>query len=480
MGSEKTLKEVPLGAVQAFSASANDKLELYLPNKSATGNAVLYSGSEKASTDIDYRRLQDVGVQTMLIAVDDLASCEEALERELSNLMLDPTVEPQKKALCAQQVGVNVARDMLGGADPVADLDRASNLFDSLLTGMMEDPAVATSLLSMSAHHRTTASHLFAVSVLSMMLAQEAFGGDEKQMHDVALAGMLHDLGKTSVDAAILSKTDPLTADEINLIRQHPVESIRLLGSDADVDVNICRMILEHHERYDGLGYPVGVAGEDISVGGRILAITDSFHAMIGRRDYRKALSPVEAMRVMRSQVGKQFDPRLFVAWERVLAGGVVAEFKPMLLNDDTEEVGTGYHADHRKSKKKPPVARRSDRKLVNGQLQMACIATGTLQRGDVAREMHHYPVVDLSRAGACLESIGPMYRGEVVSVCLKTGDAAQWLRGVVRWCRRNASSGHGYKMGVQFVHRLAPEEAHSRHPVVAMMTNQEALMPTG
>ncbi len=480
MGKQQKLKEVPLGAVQAFSETSVDALEVYLPNKNATGNAVLYSGSESGTTGIDYRRLQDVGVQTMLIAVEDLASCEEALERELGNLMLDPTVEPQKKAMCAQQVGVNVARDMLCGGNPAADVDRASGLFDSLLTGMLADPAVATSLLAMSAHHRTTASHLFAVSVLSMMLAQEAFGGNEKQMHDVALAGMLHDLGKTSIDAAILNKVEPLTADEINLIRQHPVESIRLLGGEANVDVNICRMILEHHERYDGMGYPVGVAGDDISIGGRILAITDSFHAMIGRRDYRTALTPVEALRVMRAQVGKQFDPSLFAAWERVLAGGVVSEFKPVLLNDDTDEVGTGYHADHRKAKKKPPVSRRSDRKPIHGQLHMACIATGTLKRNDVVRELSHYPVIDLSRAGACLESIAPMYRGEVVSICLNTGGASQWLRGVVRWCRRNATADHRYRMGVQFMHRLAPEEAHSRHPVVAMMSNQDALMPAG
>ncbi len=478
MGKQQKFKEVPLGAVQAFSETSGNALEVYLPNKSATGNAVLYSGCESGTSGIDYRRLQDVGVQTMLIAVEDLASCEEALERELGNLMLDPTVEPQKKAMCAQQVGVNVARDMLCGGNPAADVDRASGLFDSLLTGMLADPAVATSLLAMSAHHRSTASHLFAVSVLSMMLAQEAFGGNEKQMHDVALAGMLHDLGKTSIDPAILNKVEPLTADEINLIRQHPVESIRLLGGDATVGVNICRMILEHHERYDGMGYPVGVAGEDISIGGRILAITDSFHAMIGRRDYRTALTPVEAMRVMRSQVGKQFDPNLFAAWERVLAGGVVSEFKPVLLNDDTDEVGTGYHADHRKSKKKPPVSRRSDRKAVYGQIQMACIATGTLHREYVARELATYPVVDLSRAGACLESIVPMYRGEVVSVRLNVGDSPQWVRGVVRWCRRNSSSEFGYRMGVQFMHRLAPEEAHSRHPVVAMMSNQNALMP--
>ena len=480
MGSEKQLKEVPIGAVQAFTQTSGNDVEVYLPNKGATGNAVLYRGGATDNSSIDYRRLQDVGVQTMLIAVEDLASCEEALERELSSLMMDPTVEPQKKAMCAQQVGVNVARDMLGGKNPVANINRASDLFNSLMTGMMSDPAVATSLLSMSAHHRTTASHLFAVSVLSMMLAQEAFGPDEKKMHDVALAGMLHDLGKTSVEAAILNKADPLTADEINLIRQHPVESVRLLGADAEVDVNICRMILEHHERYDGAGYPVGVAGEDISLGGRILAITDAFHAMIGRRDYRTSLTPVEAMRVMRAQVGKQFDPQLFVAWERVLAGGVVAEVKPLLLNDETDEVGSGYHADHRKSKKKAPVARRSDRKAVNGQLQMACIPTGILKRDGVVRELADHPVLDLSRSGACLESINAMFCGEVVSVRLNAGDSGQWLRGVVRWCRRTGSATRGYRMGIQFIHRLSPEEAYSRHPVAAMMTKQDVLMPAG
>ena len=410
MGSEKTLKEVPLGAVQAFSETADENIELYLPNKSATGRAVLYSGNDGTSTDIDYRRLQDVGVQTMLIAVDDLASCEETLERELSNLMLDPTVEPQKKALCAQQVGVNVARDMLGGGNPAADLDRASDLFNSLLTGMMQDPAVATSLLSMSAHHRTTASHLFAVSVLSMMLAQEAFGGDEQQMHDVALAGMLHDLGKTSVDADILSKTDPLTADEINLIRQHPVESIRLLGSDADVDVNICRMILEHHERYDGMGYPVGVAGEDISLGGRILAITDSFHAMIGRRDYRKALNTgrSDARHAQRRSESSSIRAYLLhgsacwpVAWLRKCEADATATTRPT----KSAAAITPIIANRRRSR--PLRETIGAQKFNGGQLHMACIATGTLQRAIASRvNWLDYPVVDLSRAGACLESI--------------------------------------------------------------------------
>lgn len=158
-----------------------------------------------------------------------------------------------------------------------------------------------------------TAGHSERVARIAVLLAQ-AMGLSEATQGDVFLAGLLHDLGKIGVPDAILTKPGKLTADEFTEIRAHPVIGERIVASIKPFE-RLCPAVRNHHERYDGTGYPDGLAGEGIPLIARILAVADALDAMMSPRRYRAARSPLEIDAIFIGESGRQFDPAIVKAF---------------------------------------------------------------------------------------------------------------------------------------------------------------------
>lgn len=163
----------------------------------------------------------------------------------------------------------------------------------------------------------STMAHLFRVRDYCTLLAQEV-GVPDEQMRDLQLGAMLHDIGKYRVPDAILTKPGPLDDEEWVVMRQHPefgaefVARIPFLAGARDV-------ILHHHERYDGQGYPGKLAGEDIPLAARIFAVVDAYDAIVSERCYKPPQSSSTALAELRRCAGTQFDPTVVDAFDRVL-----------------------------------------------------------------------------------------------------------------------------------------------------------------
>src|SRR5260221_52485 len=128
---------------------------------------------------------------------------------------------------------------------------------------------------------------------------------------------MLHDVGKLVIATEVLNKPGPLTPIEWELVKQHPVHGAEMLA-DVDFPWDVRPIVESHHERWDGEGYPHGLVGEEIPLTARILCIADVYDALTSQRSYKRPLSHQEALDVMRHDVGHQFDPGLFPAFEEV------------------------------------------------------------------------------------------------------------------------------------------------------------------
>jgi diguanylate cyclase (GGDEF)-like protein/putative nucleotidyltransferase with HDIG domain len=137
-------------------------------------------------------------------------------------------------------------------------------------------------------------------------------GGDVEQVELARLAGSLHDLGKLAIPEEILRKPTPLTAPERRILERHPQTGFRMLAS-LGVD-RVAATVLHHHERWDGRGYPDGLAGEQIPLAARVLFVADAFDAMTSERVYDGRLSTVDALAELRRAAGTQFDPRVVEA----------------------------------------------------------------------------------------------------------------------------------------------------------------------
>lgn len=154
-----------------------------------------------------------------------------------------------------------------------------------------------------------TAGHAQRVEELCLKVG-EKIGLSPRQMADLALLARVHDLGKVVVPGSILFKKGPLTEEELDLMRQHSEKGYRIALSSPDL-AGVADLILKHHERWDGSGYPLGLKGEEIPVECRILTIVDAFDAMTSERPYRKPKSKEEAVAELERCAGSQFDPQL-------------------------------------------------------------------------------------------------------------------------------------------------------------------------
>lgn len=132
----------------------------------------------------------------------------------------------------------------------------------------------------------------------------------EEEVLNIALAAFFHDIGKIGIDNAILDKPLPLTDSEYELMKKHPTYGARILCVYRPMKT-VVPLVYHHHERWDGGGYPDGLAGEAIPLGARIIAIADAFDAMTSNRDYQAQRTSFEACEELYRCAGTQFDPRL-------------------------------------------------------------------------------------------------------------------------------------------------------------------------
>lgn len=159
--------------------------------------------------------------------------------------------------------------------------------------------------------------HAMCVSDLAAKLARE-LGLTEDQIQEIALAGMVHDIGKLKISRYIYGRQeDTMRIEETQYIRRHAQLGEQILRKQGFSD-NICNMVLYHHENYDGSGYPFNLRGEEIPLGARILRVCDVFAALIADRPYRKAFDINTAIRLLIDEV-KNFDMRIFLAFQSVV-----------------------------------------------------------------------------------------------------------------------------------------------------------------
>jgi HD-GYP domain-containing protein (c-di-GMP phosphodiesterase class II) len=148
--------------------------------------------------------------------------------------------------------------------------------------------------------------HAIAVAECSLRIAVR-LDLDADARHTIAVGALLHDVGKLHVDNRILSKPGPLTVAERRKVERHPVEGERIVRDAVAPPVR--DVVLAHHERWDGAGYPRGLAGSDIPLAARVVAVADAFLAMCETRPYRTRRTQGEAVEEIEACAGSQFDP---------------------------------------------------------------------------------------------------------------------------------------------------------------------------
>jgi putative nucleotidyltransferase with HDIG domain len=171
--------------------------------------------------------------------------------------------------------------------------------------------------LAIEAKHLTAHNHIRRVQAYATGLAR-ALGMSRADVDAVGTAALLHDIGKLAVPEHILAKPGPLTQEEYQKVRVHPQVGADIIAA-VPFPEPVAPLILSHHERWDGTGYPAGLKGEQIPIGARVLGFAEYYDALTSDRPYHKAMSHDAALAILQQESGKAFDPRLVDTFLRVL-----------------------------------------------------------------------------------------------------------------------------------------------------------------
>ena len=205
------------------------------------------------------------------------------------------------------------------------------------------EATLETLMHALEAKDPQTRLHSERVAEIARDLAKKVKNGDEAYAQAVYRAARLHDIGKIGIPEFVLLKPGPLTPEEREAIEKHPEFGVEMLKPGAKVAFEplVYHVLLHHHERWDGRGYPRRLAGHEIPEEARIVGLADAYEAMTAGRPYRRAKTPEEALKEIQELSGIQFDPRLVEAFTELWKGDPVWRDREAYIQIKTEKEGS-------------------------------------------------------------------------------------------------------------------------------------------
>ncbi|MFC1991324.1 HD domain-containing phosphohydrolase [Chloroflexota bacterium] len=248
----------------------------------------------------------------MITAINDVDTAVTAMRQGAYDYLSKP--------FNLDDVAISISRTMEQKRLELEIIEYRQNLEDKVTEQTMKIrtlslEAITALVYALEAKDKYTSGHSQKVADISVAIAQE-IGLPQESIENIRLAGLLHDLGKIGIRESILNKPGRLDNDEYQHVKKHPEIGEHILVPFTSAAATL-RLIRNHHERYDGTGYPDRLQAGQISLGARILAVSDAYEAMTSERPYRKPLSDTAALAEIESGKGLQFDPEVAMAFFR-------------------------------------------------------------------------------------------------------------------------------------------------------------------
>ena len=193
------------------------------------------------------------------------------------------------------------------------NIQTAKEAITEIVELILTDDDATAYLTKITSHDFYTYSHSVNVGLLAVSMAKLLFrGSNAHNMHELGIGFFLHDLGKVQIDLSIINKPGRLTDNEMNVMRHHPSSGFKLLHDAHQLSEECKTIVLQHHERYDGTGYPKQLRGNEIHLYGKICALADVYDALTSNRPYRKPMAPFDALTLMKKEMINHFQKDLY------------------------------------------------------------------------------------------------------------------------------------------------------------------------
>lgn len=234
-------------------------------------------------------------------------------------LEIQEILQPEVKREALHLVTQIFNLDTLEKGDLTAEQLQIQHVVSEIIENILDDGDIMMSLLDLKTYDDYTYFHSVNVAVLSVMIgAYDAM--EREELLQLAQAAIMHDIGKKFLDVNVLNLPRALNRKEKEIVREHSRLGHNFLRNNFDFPEKVCLSVLDHHEKYDGTGFPNGKKGDEIQDFARIIAIAENYDAMVSKRPYRDAISPSDTVEYLMSESGGAFDPRYIKIFARKIA----------------------------------------------------------------------------------------------------------------------------------------------------------------
>jgi HD-GYP domain-containing protein (c-di-GMP phosphodiesterase class II) len=307
-------KEIPY---RLACINGKSSIDLYFKVKDAYR---LFAAEGASFTEDHYRMCNKV---TLYIQSEDHVAAEEALDDHVRHVLTDSTIDPKIKGEIAYFFTMRSLRKVFEGtnARTIENLHRISK---SIATSLLRDRSIVGHVMDMTSIDHYVLQHSVKTGTFGLALSINLLGEEmsEDDLTDLGTAFFLHDIGMTKIPRSVVDKEDPLTPSEWEVIRKHPIWGHDKLSKACRLSDKGASVVLYHHERCNGSGYPFMLSGNDIPVVAKACAIADTFESLTSQRPFRPSKTPFEALRIMQIEMANEFDHDLFRAFIMLLGPG--------------------------------------------------------------------------------------------------------------------------------------------------------------
>jgi len=301
---------LPIATVGLYPAAVLN-CDLFIQRSGRTA-AELYRGRTYPLDESDLVRLRQDGIDHLYIRLVDA----EAYRTYLCEHVLHRSDVPVTVRLGAVREITRVAfQDALAARGTDRLVDVASGFGRDLASLVADSSPSFGEVYKTLEHDYYTFTHVCNVSVYCALLARLLGMSNERELADLASAALLHDIGKRHIPPLVLNKTERLTEEEWEIIREHPASGFRELVRRGDLSWPQLMVVYQHHERLDGAGYPTSVGADEIHPWAKICAVADVFDALTCHRPYRRPMPLDEVLKHLQQRCGTCFDPEIVQCW---------------------------------------------------------------------------------------------------------------------------------------------------------------------
>ena len=295
----------------ALLEGAEVEFDLFLrADAGESSNYVLYCRSGEDLSPERREELLNKHADRLCISTEDIDKYIEYQEKNLKKILNDENKSTREKSGIVYQVATKVVADLLENPKSGKNMERISEWVTNTVSHILQDDNTFSSLLGVTAHDYQIYTHSVNTSVLGLLFGKH-LSFQPEELARIGSGLLLHDIGKLAIPLNVVNKPGHLTGEEFKAMKKHPKAGLEILEHRSSVNVLSLKIVIQHHENYDGTGYPYGISGKDIHLFARMARIIDVYDAMTTKRSYVEAMRPFAVLAEMKNKMPGCFDEEL-------------------------------------------------------------------------------------------------------------------------------------------------------------------------